>query len=181
MLTTKMLAAPAAPVWKRAELHDGAGWVRATRRGLVLVTSRRRENRQSETLRGKSSQRVIWPDEAILYEVGPLSDSEAAQVLLDWAPRAGDRSQALRLGRRLGGLPLALKLAGQYLSSGYVNNPTFTAYLDALDSDPRMIELLKPDFDDPAHIEREMVMFTWELSLNALADRGYRRRGGSFD
>lgn len=169
----ELLAAPAAPGSKNVpRLHDGTGWVRATRRGLVLVTSRRRENRQSEVLRGKSGRRITWPDEAIVYEVGPLSDSEAAQVLLDWAPRAGDRDQARKLGHRLGGLPLALKLAGQYLSSGYVNNPTFTAYLSALDSDPRMIKLLDPDLDDPDHVEREMVMFTWELSLNALADRG---------
>ena len=48
---------------------------REPRRGLVLVTSRRRENRQPEGLRSKNYQNVIWPDDAILYEVGPLSDS----------------------------------------------------------------------------------------------------------
>ena len=153
-------------------LHDNTGWVRATRRGLVLVTSRRRETRRSESLRSKNSRNVIWPDEAILYEVGPLPDSEAGDVLLDWAPMAGDRDHARKLGHRLGGLPLALRLAGQYLSSGYVNNASFAAYLNALDSDPRIIRLLDPDLDDPERVEREMVMFTWEISLDALADYG---------
>ena len=153
-------------------LHDNTGWVRATKRGLVLVTSRRRESRRTESLRSKNQQHVIWPEEAILYEVGPLSDSEAAAVLLDWAPTAGNRDEAKRLGHRLGGLPLALRLAGEYLTSGYVRTPTFAAYLTALDEDPRMIRLLDPDLDDPDRAEREMVMFTWELSLNALADYG---------
>ena len=86
----------------------------------------------------------------------------------DLAPMAGDLKQAEKLGHRLGGLPLALRLAGQYLS--YVSKASFTAYLQALDSDPKMIELI--DLAAPEHVEREMVMFTWELSLNALADDG---------
>jgi tetratricopeptide (TPR) repeat protein/energy-coupling factor transporter ATP-binding protein EcfA2 len=169
----ELLAAPAAPGGTNGRrLHDNDGWARATRRGLVLVTSRRRENRPPEGLRSKNYQNVIWPDDAILYEVGPLSDSEAAAVLLDWAPRAGDRDEARRLGHRLGGLPLALRLVGQYLTSGYVRSPTFAAYVSALDSDPRMIQLLDPDLDDPERVEREMVMFTWEMSLDALTDYG---------
>ena len=164
----ELLAAPAAPGSKNVpRLHDGTGWVRATRRGLLLVTSRQREIRRPESLRSKSNRNVIWPDDAIFYEVGPLEDDEAADVLLDWAPMAGDRKQAEKLGHRLGGLPLALRLAGQYLS--YVSNSSFTAYLEAL-SDPEMIERI--DLAAPPGAEREMVMFTWELSLNALADDG---------
>lgn len=168
----ELLAAPAAPgAGNVPRLHDGTGWVRATRRGLVLVTSRRRESRRPENLRSRSNQNIIWPEEAIFYPVPPLSDSEAAKVLRDWAPLAGDFDQARKLGHRLGGLPLALRLAGQYLSSGYVNNASFAGYLNALESDPRMIRRMDPDLDDP-NVEREMVMFTWELSLNALADYG---------
>jgi tetratricopeptide (TPR) repeat protein/energy-coupling factor transporter ATP-binding protein EcfA2 len=169
----ELLAAPAAPGGTNVpRLHDNTGWARATGRGLVLVTSRRRENRQPEGLRSKNYRNAIWPDDAILYDVGPLSDSEAGAVLLDWAPTAGDRDEARRLGHRLGGLPLALRLVGQYLTSGYVRSPTFAAYVSALDSDPRMIQLLDPDLDDPERVEREMVMFTWEMSLDALADYG---------
>jgi tetratricopeptide (TPR) repeat protein len=168
----ELLAAPAAPgAANMPRLHDGNGWVRATQRGLVLVTSRRRESRRPENLRNKSNQNVIWPEESIFYAVPPLSDSEAAKVLRDWAPMAGDLDQARKLGHRLGGLPLALRLAGQYLSSEYVSNASFAAYLTALESDPRMIRRMDPDLDDP-NVEREMVMFTWELSLNALADYG---------
>jgi tetratricopeptide (TPR) repeat protein len=35
-----------------------------------------------------------------------------------------------------------------------------------------MIQLLDPELDDPERVEREMVMFTWEMSLDALADYG---------
>lgn len=114
----ELLAAPAAQNTRNVpRLHDGTGWVRAARRGLVLVTSRKREPRRPESLRSKSNRNVIWPDDAVLYEVGPLSDSEAARVLLDLAPMAGDRKQAQNLGHRLGGLPLALSLV---LQSGFV-------------------------------------------------------------
>jgi tetratricopeptide (TPR) repeat protein len=169
----EFLAAPALPGAKNVpRLHDGTGWARTTRRGLMLVTSRRRESVRYGTRRSESSRNVIWPDEARIYEVGPLSESEAARVLMDWAPRAGELREARALGYRLGGLPLALRLAGQYLSSEYVPGARFATYLRALDADPRMIRLLDPDHDDPERVEREMVMFTWELSLDALRDYG---------
>ena len=169
----EFLAAPALPGTQNGpRLHDGTGWARTTRRGLMLVTSRRRETVRYGTRRGESSRNVIWPDEAKVYPVGPLSDSEAAKVLMDWAPRAGEPKQARALGYRLGGLPLALRLAGQYLSSEYVPGASFAGYLKALDADPRMIMVIDPDHDDPDRVEREMVMFTWELSLDALRDYG---------
>ena len=169
----EFLAAPALPGAANVpRLHDGTGWARTTRRGLMLVTSRRRESVRYGTRRSESSRNVIWPDGASIYEVGPLSESEAAKVLMDWAPQAGELKQARALGFRLGGLPLALRLAGQYLSSEYVPGASFAAYLQALDADPRKIQEIDPDHDDPERVEREMVMFTWELSLDALRDYG---------
>jgi hypothetical protein len=48
-----------------------------------------------------------------VLSVRPLSDHVATLVLQDWAPHAGDDAQALELARRLGGLPLTLRLAGR--------------------------------------------------------------------
>lgn len=101
-----------------------------------------------------------------------LSAPEAGTVLLDLAPAAGDRAQAEALGGRLGGLPLALQLAGCYLSSGYDGAASFEAYRHALDRDPVGARLPAADPGDPAAAERAVVTLTQELSLDALAGRG---------
>lgn len=74
-----------------AGVQDGAGWARASRRGLVVVTSR------------ESDQRM-WTG-AQLFTVGQLGMADAARVLRDLAPEAGDETDARALARRLGGLP----------------------------------------------------------------------------
>ncbi|MET0419154.1 MAG: hypothetical protein ABW022_24330 [Actinoplanes sp.] len=143
-----------------AEPVQGAnGWIRAGRTGLVLVTSRHRDSRR-------------WPRNAFVLDVGELDDEAAAAVLLDLAPQAGSKRSARTLARRLGRLPLALRLAGLYLSSQYAEHASFTAYRTALESDPYFLRAIELSRDDPAAIDRMVLMKTWELSLDALAARG---------
>jgi tetratricopeptide (TPR) repeat protein len=152
----RLLAAPAVPAREgertsTSRVSEGTGWARSIQRGLVLVTSRQRTQ-------------AVWGTQAIIELVGTLPDSEAGQVLLDLAPGAGDREQAEALSRRLGGLPLALRLAGSYLSSEFARWTTFDAYRQGLEREPS-VALTDPE---PEEDEREALMRTWELSLDDL-------------
>jgi tetratricopeptide (TPR) repeat protein len=143
-----------------ASMIDGTGWARRSTRGLVLVTSRHTE-------------RAAWGRQARVHRLEPLPAAEAARVLLDLAPRAGDEGQAEALGRRLGGLPLALHLAGSMLGSGISRWPSFAAYRNALERESAGAALLEPDPGTPfAGDQRATVIRTWELSLDDLARGG---------
>jgi tetratricopeptide (TPR) repeat protein len=131
---------------------DAAGWLRPTRAGLVLVTSR-------------SGDARTWGPIAEVHRVGPLDSPEGGQALLDLAPGAGDVSQAAGLSSRLGGLPLALHQAGTYLASPFAAQRTFESYGQVLEE--RFAELLGRGDDD-----RARVTGTWEVSLTALDGRG---------
>jgi tetratricopeptide (TPR) repeat protein len=145
---------------RAALVADGTGWARAHRGGLVLVTSRQAE-------------RETWGRRAQIRRLTTLSEPEAARVLLDLAPAAGNETRAGSLGRRLGGLPLALHLAGTYLSSGISRWSSFAEYQRALDLEQAGARLLAPDPDvDGAGDPRATVMRTWELSLDDLARLG---------
>lgn len=149
-----LLGVPGIPI------GDGTGWIRAGGRGLVLATSRQ-------------ADQETWGREARLMRLTSLSDSHAAQVLLDLAPDAGDQAQAESLGSRLGGLPLALHLAGKYLSSEITHWSSFADYERALHSEGVGQRLLVPDPDYAlAKDPRATVMRTWELSLDDLARHG---------
>jgi len=111
-----VLAAAESP----AGVQDGLGWARASRRGLVVVTSREADPRMWQAAR--------------LFRVGYLDMADAAQVLRDLAPEAGTETEAQALAGRLGGLPLTLHLAGTYLRSGVAQWPSFAAYDRALGS-----------------------------------------------
>ncbi|RAY14255.1 hypothetical protein DPM19_14850 [Actinomadura craniellae] len=129
---------------------DGTGWIRPTRRGLILVTSRHTEPRD-------------WGRYARTLPVEPLDEAEGAQVLRDLAPEAGDEATARALARRLGGLPLALHLAGTYLDSDIARLPTYAAYLRALDGGAGA---------GPLPAAEPTIMRTWEISLDDLARCG---------
>ncbi|WRZ95545.1 tetratricopeptide repeat protein [Streptomyces sp. NBC_01007] len=113
-------------------LAAGTGWVRPHRCpvGLVVITS-------------ACGIARLWGGGALLHAVGPLAVEDAAGVLLDHAgSSAGTRPEAYRLAQRLGGLPLALRLAASYLSEAAAiplplrNDHTpvdFTAFRLALD------------------------------------------------
>lgn len=143
---------------------DGTGWVRAGRNGLVLVTSRQRDQER-------------WPGSAKFIEVGVLGVKDAAALLRELAPYGGSERKARALARRLGCLPLALRLAGKYVGSRLGDHANFEAFQRDLESDPRVIRLIDqfaddPQAMDPEAIARMLVMRTWELSLDALARHG---------
>ncbi len=99
--------------------QDGTGWIRRNTRGLLLITSR-------------DADTGSWPG-ADLIRVGPLAPAAAAQVLTDLAPAAGDRTAAQALAKRLGYVPLTLRLAGMHLREDFGSGRTFAEYEHALD------------------------------------------------
>jgi predicted ATPase len=140
-----------------SSMVDGAGWARASESGLVVATSRYNDP-------------AAWGRQARVERVARLDDVDAAQVLLDLAPDAGDQLQAEALAHRLGGLPLALHLAGSYLGSRITRLVSFSSYQDALEGGAGGIGLLLPDPDTPlARDERALITRTWEISLDELA------------
>jgi tetratricopeptide (TPR) repeat protein len=145
---------PSALAVDGAEAGSGAGWIRPSQAGLVVVTSR------------VSSQRV-WGRHAELHTVGWLDAVTGGQVLADMAPGAGSTDDASMLSDRLGGLPLALHHAGSQLASDFTPEQTFKGYAQALNH--RFGQMMGPETDDP----RDIVTSTWELSLDALASSGY--------
>ncbi|WP_307835328.1 NB-ARC domain-containing protein [Streptomyces adelaidensis] len=76
-------------------LADGA-WLRTSGQGTVLVTTRH-------------ATAALWRGPAMTrHGLGVLPLDDAAQVLCDLAPDAGDLDSARKVARRLGRLPLAL-------------------------------------------------------------------------
>ncbi|MER6268325.1 FxSxx-COOH system tetratricopeptide repeat protein, partial [Streptomyces sp900105755] len=144
------------------KLSLGTGWIRlpAPDRGSVLVTTR-------------DSTRQTWGSACALHPVLPLTGediTDAAQILRDHAGEAaGSWDDARLLAGRLGGLPLALRLAGTYLADAndvpapYREPHTpvdFRSYQAALDQGLE-------------HVDRgNAIGQTWALSLKLLDQRG---------
>jgi tetratricopeptide (TPR) repeat protein len=146
---------------------DGRGWIRTpASTGTVVITSR-------------DSRAGVWPGQLQRRAVDALSDADGAAVLSDLAPRAGDLTAAVGLARRLGGLPLALRLAGRYLAAtattpalpGLVVPRSFAEYGTAWET--RLADITVPT-DGTILAERELLGKTWELSLDLLVTRGLR-------
>jgi hypothetical protein len=139
---------------------EGAGWVRSSPRGLVLVTSR-------------NAEEASWSRPAVVHRLEPLGEREAGRVLRDLAPAAGGQYEAEALGRQLGGLPLALQLAGLNVAGRYTPWASFDAYRQALDRVPVATRLLDVEGDPQLDRgRRAVVMRTAELALDALAEHG---------
>jgi hypothetical protein len=138
---------------------DHSGWLRPDPPGMVLVTSRVKDP-------------GVWGRGVEVRELLPLEDDAGARVLTDLAPGAGDPggTEARELSRRPGGLPLALHLAGSYLSSPFAGWQTFGQYRAALDSSELPSALA--DLDQPGARARITIQRTWDLSLEALAAEG---------
>ncbi|HEX5289713.1 MAG TPA: FxSxx-COOH system tetratricopeptide repeat protein, partial [Streptosporangiaceae bacterium] len=138
---------------------DGTGWLRADPAGMVIVTTRIRDPR-------------VWGIKVTLRELRPLDDEAGAEVLRDRAPEIADPGgrEARELSRRLGGLPLALHLAGTYLGSPFARWSTFAGYRQALDG----VELpaALTDIEEQGADIHATVQRTWDLSLDALAAQG---------
>ncbi|GAA1288656.1 tetratricopeptide repeat protein [Saccharothrix xinjiangensis] len=142
---------------------DGTGWLRSSAAGFALVTSR---------FGGGA-----WGDLAEQRRVDLLDAGTGAAVLLDRAPDAGPVEDARLLSERLGGLPLALWLAGGYLRSGDDRHRTFAEYRQALDED--LVDLidrggvLRAGAASDDTEARKRVLETWELSLRMLERKGF--------
>ena len=138
---------------------DGTGWLRSDPSGMVIVTTRNRDP-------------YAWGTRVTLRELTPLDEEAGAEVLRDLAPEIPDPGgrEARELSARLGGLPLALHLAGAYLGSPFARLTSFAAYREALDS----VELpaALADIEGPGTDLLVTVQRTWDLSLDALAAEG---------
>jgi len=138
---------------------DYTGWLRPDPEGALIVTTRITDPR-------------VWGNRVSLRVLHPLDTLAAAQVLTDLAPSINDPTgmQADELATRLGGLPLALHLAGRYLSSSFSQWRTFAEYREALDSKgfPQVLS----ELDDVGAEARDTIQRTWELSLAGLAADG---------
>jgi hypothetical protein len=133
---------------------DGTGWVRNTRNGLLLITTR-------------NCDETCWTD-ANFIPVLPLPLETAVNVLTDLAPHAGSEKAAAALAYRLGCLPLAVGIAGLYLRQDFVFWRTFDGYRHALDTEGPATVI--DAFEQP---DRSLVVTqTWEFSLDALTSSG---------
>ncbi|UQA93328.1 tetratricopeptide repeat protein [Streptomyces halobius] len=133
------------------------GWLRRSARGTVVVTSRQAVDPAWMAVRAR------------LHRVDVLPALEAARLLHDLAPGEQQPEAALRLAERLGCHPLALTLAGGFLSQQLLESWTVEEYLERLEENP--VSLL----DRGAGLEggaRQRLSLTWQLSLDALAERG---------
>jgi Tfp pilus assembly protein PilF len=149
---------------------DGTGWLRpcTAMAGFVVVTSREGDPKK-------------WGHWCSLRAVRTLTAPQGAEVLQDLAPGAGSPADAAMLAGRLGGLPLALRLAGSYLAQTADRNPwtsnrtdgdTYAAYRAMLDQ--RSNELFNgagPVGSTPEGSLNDIAS-AWDLSLNLLGERG---------
>lgn len=169
------LRAPADLVWERLDqsaepwllvldnaddpsiVLDG-GWLRTSPRGTVLVTTRRSAAR--------------WWPHAELHHVGVLPREAAAQVLSDLAPESGTLEDAAEIADRLGRLPLALTLAGGFLSHQVIDPWTMAKYGRHLDGHESVELIDLGAVALPRDDARHLVSKTWQLSLDALTAQG---------
>ncbi len=167
--TPEILAGPGVCV------GDGTGWLRPVESatGMVLVTSRD----------GRSASWAPWCHR---HSVGMLSIDEAIQVLADYAQHhvgLGDETEAAALARRLGGLPLALKIAGSYLAEstavpaafagqGLIRN--YRDYQQAVEEGRFDVGFPAPSGEELTPEQaRGLIGRTWDLTLNLLEARQF--------
>ncbi|GAA1288283.1 tetratricopeptide repeat protein [Saccharothrix xinjiangensis] len=163
---------------ERGTLSSGRGWVRPFlgSHGFVIVTSRR------------GGDPASWGTWIAPHPVEMLAPADGAQVLLDRTRgRGGSRADANALAERLGGLPLALSLAGSYLAQSTVDIwhgstavTTFKGYHAALDEG--RVDILEPRPGGEGHQQEEgtshrLVDRNWQLAVHLLEDRGLTLAG----
>ncbi|MFE5924143.1 tetratricopeptide repeat protein [Streptomyces sp. NPDC056468] len=141
-------------------LASGTGWVRpqACPDGVVIVTTR-------------NGGDPSWGSGALLLPVRSLQADRAAEVLLDHTgDAAGSSADARELARRLGGLPLALHVAGSYLAEvmgmpdafkGAETPDSFAAYVRAMEVGSA-----------PADAGQALAE-TWRMSIELMRRRGF--------
>jgi plasmid stability protein len=151
---------------------EGRGWLRpvSATAGMVLVTSR-------------DGRAANWGSWCQRHRLGMLPAGEAAAVLADHAgqhPGLGSDEDARMLAVRLGGLPLALKIAGAYLAEsaaipaafadrGVIR--TYRQYRDAIEGGGWGTVFPPPGGEITQEQARQMIGRTWDLTLDLLDAR----------
>lgn len=130
-------------------------WLRPTRRGTILITTR-------------FGTAAAWR-RAERHPLDVLDLHNAVDILIDLEVPS-DTAELEELARALGCHPLALVLAGTYLGRRYLDPVTVDEFLERLRNDPNatLDEAADPDERDL----RRLISSTWQISLDALADRG---------
>nr|WP_150252020.1 tetratricopeptide repeat protein [Nocardiopsis deserti] len=138
---------------------DQLGWMRASPGGFVLVTSRVDDPAQ-------------WAP-ARVHRIGELEGPAASEALADHAGAGGAAglAGAEELARRLGGVPLALALAGRILATHRVLFPDAHALLTRLDEGVGALDELAAPFITGGDVERGLLSGVWELSLRLVEER----------
>lgn len=144
----------------------GPGWLEGSTTGAVLVTTRQ-------------GNAEFWPPETRFEKLDALTPDAGSEMLLALSrtlnPSSTECDAAHALSERLGGIPLALRLAGLCISQPLSPLNGIQAFHGALDKDfHRVVDRaadtsLRPRADNNA---RELVMQTWEVSLDALEQQG---------
>jgi len=149
---------------------DGTGWLRkpAKKHGTVIVTSRDRNE-------------ATWGSWGLVHVVQPLDVNYGASMLVDQlGSAAGTYEEARDLSAELGGLPLALRAAGDYLKSaleskvwnGRGSIKDYSSYREAV---KRRFEApagrgIDHSLNEPAGFD--IVRSVFSMSLEVLANRG---------
>lgn len=130
-------------------------WLRSSRRGIVLVTTRHRD--AAEWRRG------------VTHRLDVLDLAHAVDVLRDLAVSTEDVAKLELLAQRLGCHPLALSLAGAYLGRQLLEAVSVDEYLKRLATDPSLLD----HGAAPGEPElRRLITSTWQISLDALSEQG---------
>lgn len=152
-------------------LADGTGWVRPPvgKSQGVIVTTRDRNPRS-------------WGGRITSFHTLEVLDTQAAgQVLRAHVPvQAGEAADAEELAERLGRLPLALHLAGNYLTQAQgdplAHAQTFEEYTKLLSASPLPLDDILADVrGDLSGVDsqaRKTIAGTWGLSLDLLERQG---------
>ena len=163
--------------------YDDSGWLRPTDNGLIVITTR-------------DASPEIWRH-ADIHDMPTLKPGPGGQVIVDaispalpagYEQHAGLVAEVALLCERLGGLPLALNLAGTYLRQkirqdfrqGIADDITgalaaIVAYRRALDQSLSILDSAAAlgGRRSEESISRLRISRTWELSLDLLDRRGY--------
>ncbi|MDE3721021.1 tetratricopeptide repeat protein [Nocardiopsis sp. N85] len=135
---------------------DQLGWLRASRGGFVVVTTRVDDPGQ-------------WTP-ARIHRVEPLGGGSAGTALADHAGLEGLRG-AGELAERLGRVPLALALAGRILATHRVLFPDARALSAHLEEGVDRLDELAAPFVTGEDVDRRSLSGVWDLSLRLLAER----------
>ncbi|MEU3026644.1 hypothetical protein ACPCBC_14730 [Streptomyces incarnatus] len=174
LLVVDNLDEPSTAASADGSVGDGTGWIRTSPAGITVVTSR-------------IGNPGLWGGTAECRPVDTLAPEDGAAVLVDLAGAAGSEADARRLAEQLGGLPLALRLAGSYLArtrrgvglltAGDDQGPPvrdFAGYMRELGRlGAELLDRGEPQGGtaDERRLRR-LVGHTWEMSLDLLAGQG---------